>query len=187
MFTKPKIFEERSAYSEQRLDEFKQAVTKIPNLADLGNLCIYVTGSYGRFEASPHSDLDLFFVKLGSNENNALPKIQKILMDAALIDTLRSLGFPEFSGYGEYLEVHYLEEMIETLGSPEDDFKNLFTARLLLLLESNFIHNESVYENVLDSIIRTYYRDYHDHEKDFLPNLHGQRYNSILENTMLKL
>ena len=79
------------------------------------------------------------------------------------------MKLPEFSGYGEYLEIHYIEDMLRHLGSPQDDYENLFTARILLLLESQIIYNNDVYREIIERIIQTYYRDYHDHEKDFHP------------------
>jgi hypothetical protein len=48
----------------------------------------------------------------------------------------RKLGIPDFSGEGEYLTHHTIEEIVDTLGKPEDDVNNTFTARLLLPLES---------------------------------------------------
>lgn len=169
MDTSQDLITGRAEFCNQQLTKLRAAVSELPDVEGLDDLCIYVTGSYGRFEASQESDLDLFFVRLGSKETNSISKIQKTLMDAALIKKCRELGYPDFSGYGEYLEVHYLDDMIQHLGSPDDDYQNLFTARLLLLLESTWIYNEKVYKKVLEEIISTYFRDYHDHEKDFLP------------------
>lgn len=59
--------------------------------------------------------------------------------------------------------------MRQHLGGRRDDYENLFTARLLLLLESQPIYNESLYGEVLRDITLSYFRDYEDHEKDFRP------------------
>ena len=56
------LLEERKNFCESRLDNFRSKVEKMPQLSNFPNLCIYATGSYGRLEASKHSDLDLFFI-----------------------------------------------------------------------------------------------------------------------------
>ncbi|MDY6994313.1 MAG: hypothetical protein SVR94_17145, partial [Pseudomonadota bacterium] len=96
-------------------------------------------------------------------------RVDKSLLDAAVIRISRDLGFPEFTRGGVYLDVHYVEDILRTLGSPEDDYKNYFTARMLLLLESLPLFNTEVYNEVISDTIQTYYRDYHDHETDFHP------------------
>ena len=160
---------DRQKYSKDKLDKFSSEVLEFEILDELPELCIYVTGSFGRLEASEFSDIDLFFVHKGKFAKDAVPRISKILLDADLIKTARKLEFPDFSNDGEYLSVHYLEDIKETLGGRDDDYKNHFTARLLLLLESRPIHNERIYDHVLQDIIDCYYRDYHSHEKIFRP------------------
>lgn len=60
--------------------------------------------------------------------------------------------------------------MERVLGSPNDDSLNAFTARMLLLLESQPLHDEKIYNRLLERIIGFYYRDFDDHSSDFLPN-----------------
>ena len=157
---------ERKNYSETRLDEVRKRITAIRELPKDKNLSIYVTGSYGRLEAHPRSDLDLFFV---SDDKAQIDRTTKILIDAELIRTARDLGFPPFSNDAQYLQVHSLSEMLDKLGGAEDDFKNFFTARMLLLLESRPVYGQEAYKRILTSIIDGYFRDYHDHTGDFRP------------------
>ncbi len=106
--------------------------------------CVYATGSFGRGEASAHSDLDLFIVgkdaQGGSNSEkkprSQLRRLDEICINAELIHATKSLSIPEFSGDGEYLSHYSVSDLIETLGTRQDDVSNTFTARLLLLLES---------------------------------------------------
>ena len=163
------LLSSRKATSLARLNELRSTISCLDSLADLVNLCIYVTGSFGRLEASQYSDLDLFFVATGHSRTNAIGRISKILLDPDLIRTLRQLNFPEFSNDAEYLSIHYLDDIKDSLGGREDDFQNYFTARLLLLLESRPLHNDETYRRVIEEIIQSYYRDYHDHESGFLP------------------
>ena len=163
------LIDERKAWSEAKINDFREAVSALPEVNKHEGLCIYVTGSFGRLEASEHSDLDLFFITGGVSRDAKMSRIDKTLMDASLISKCRDLGFPEFSGDGEYLKIHYLEDMRENLGGRRDDYENLFTARLLLLLESLPIYNEALYEKVLLEITESYFRDYQDHENNFRP------------------
>ncbi len=49
--------------------------------------------------------------------------------------------------------------MLESLGAPHDDSENLFTARMLLLLESRCVCGEDAYAESLQRIIAYYFRD----------------------------
>lgn len=159
----------RRRYANSRLQEISSEISTFRTLDELPNLCIYVTGSYGRLEASCLSDLDLFLVDKDASSNNPISKINKTLLDAELIGATRKLKFPDFSNDAEYLSVHYLPDIKETLGSPNDDFRNHFTARMLLLLESRPVHNESAYNEIVSQIINCYFRDYLDHAESFQP------------------
>ena len=159
----------RRDYAKRRLDEFRSRIANTKVLDSLPDLCIYVTGSFGRLEASNHSDLDLFFIDKGASKDKPISWINKTLLDADLIKAVEELEFPEFSNDGEYLSVHYLEDIKKTLGGRDDDFENHFTARLLLLLESRPLHNEDGYNNILQEIVNSYYRDFDDHETSFRP------------------
>ena len=132
-------------------------------------LCIYATGSYGRLEAGAESDIDLFFLYEGHPLVQRLSNLTLIRLSACLIEATEEMGFPPFSGDGRYLDVHYLDRMEEVLGSPEDDSLNVFTARMLLLLESRPVFAAERYERILQAVIDFYYRDFDDHAVDFRP------------------
>ena len=159
----------RKAYATKRLDKLRAQIANLQSPRKFSDLCIYVTGSYGRLEASRYSDLDIFLVSKGNLGENPVSAIDKTLLDADLIRVARRMRFPEFSNEGEYLTVHYLDDLTSRLGGRDDDFRNHFTARLLLLLESRPLHNESVYRSVLEAIVESYFRDFHDHETSFRP------------------
>lgn len=163
IFTKTII--DRIDFSTKKLKEVQTEINSIKELSYLIDTCIYVTGSFARKEATEKSDLDLFFI---SKEPNPISKLNKILLDAELIKLNGKLGFPDFSNDGEYLTIHSLAD-IKQIGSQDEDSKNYFTARMLLLLESQAIHNELIYDQIIDSIVESYLRDFHDHEKEFKP------------------
>jgi len=130
-------------------------------------MCVYATGSFGRLEACKYSDLDLFFLQFSNTDK--VSRISKTLIDAEVINICRKAKFPEFTADGKYLEMHSLDDILSELGSPEDDYRNYFTARMLLLLESKPLFSVDVYYDTLKKVIDSYYVDYHDHEKNFRP------------------
>ena len=160
--------EERMAFSSARIAEVKATIRqqKQIDFPSKNRLCVYVTGSYGRYEATQFSDLDLFFVGRGNEakEKDKITNVDHSLINASVIKSCRGLNFPEFSGGGEYLTIHYISDMLDDLGGSDDDYKNYFTARMLLLLESKCVHNSRVYDKCINLIIERYFVDYHDHE-----------------------
>ena len=127
---------DRRCQTKARLKELRNDLREAEALA-AGKGCVYAIGSFGRGEASVHSDLDLFILgKSDAAGESLLKRLDEICIKADLIEITRKLGIPEFSGDGHYL-VHYsVREFTKTLGTPHDDVTNTFTARLLLLLES---------------------------------------------------
>jgi hypothetical protein len=102
-------------------------------------------------------------------QKNLLNHLDEICVQAELIKASRSLGFPEFSGDGRYLDHHSIYEFTSTLGTEKDDVANTFTARLLLLLESRPLLEDAVYDEIVMNVIDSYWRDYRDHQTHFMP------------------
>src|SRR3989442_1261614 len=107
----PGVLREREEYARDRLARLTTELSALDSLRDVKNLCVYATGSFGRLEASKHSDLDLFFVQTG-DVGHAVTRIKKTLLDADIIRAVRDLGYPEFSGDGIFLEVHQLADVL---------------------------------------------------------------------------
>jgi predicted nucleotidyltransferase len=179
------VIAERRDQTTVRFEELRRNLRKAEaRVAD--RACVYATGSFGRLEAGKHSDLDIFIVgvtdqaRLSEGKNpSLLNRLDEICVKADLIGAIRELGIPEFSGEGRYL-IHYTAgQLVGTLGKPEDDVENTFTARLLLLLESRPLLESAVYLNVIKDVIAAYWRDYEDHKDDFMP--------AFLANDILRL
>lgn len=167
-----KIIDERRAYSDRRFDELRKAL-KQTNEICAKRACVYAIGSFGRREASPHSDLDLFIVSLsdekdGTDRSN-LSKLNEILLKADLIRASKELEFPDFSQDGRFLQHHTEKRLIRSTGNQSDDFENTFTARLLLLLESMPLAGADVHSKVIDDVIERYWREFPDHYDSFMP------------------
>jgi Nucleotidyltransferase domain len=170
---------DRRSNTDGRIAELRGRLKTAEALA-VGKACVYATGSFGRREAGPHSDLDLFILgkrdgKPGGNgiEGSLLKRLDEICIKADLIEATRALKIPDFSGDGRYLTHYSVHEFTKTLGTPEDDVTNTFTARLLLLLESCPLLEPAVYREVTEEVIAAYWRDYEDHKQDFVPAFLG--------------
>ena len=131
--------------------------------------CVYMTGSFSRGEANSHSDLDLFIVGKAIDGKRTLGGLNEILVKSDLIRATRKHGIPDFSGEGAYLTHYTVEEIVSTLGKPEDDVNNTFTARLLLLLESQPLLGKEIYHEVIPRVVEAYCKDYGDHASEFVP------------------
>jgi hypothetical protein len=173
---------ERRSQTSQRISQLQ---TKLEVAAGItaGKACVYATGSYGRGEASTFSDLDLFIVSLVETKDgetqSVLRRLDEILLKAQLINATRQLDIKEFDGDGRWLVGYSVDHLTKTLGKPEDDALNTFTARLLLLLESHPLLEDSVYAEVMNDVIDAYWRDYSDHKDSFVP--------AFLTNDILRL
>jgi predicted nucleotidyltransferase len=144
--------------------ELKEAEELCSNAA-----CVYMTGSFSRGEANRYSDLDIFIVGKGEKGNRSLGALNETLIKSDLIRATRRLGIPDFSGEGAYLTHYTVEDLVKTLGTPEDDVTNTFTARLLLLLESKPLIGSPVYKEVIPTVVQAYCKDYADHVSEFVP------------------
>lgn len=126
------------------------------------DLCIYAAGSLARLETGLVSDLDLFFIGYRPEREKgkrSISRLQELQAFADLIQLNDELHLEPFSGDGQYLKVHELEDIIDGTGSSDDDSENLFTTRLLLLLESKPLAGMGVYNQAVDEVLGMYFRD----------------------------
>ena len=159
----------RREYSLDRLRTLGERIDPVRPLLAGKPICVYATGSYGRLEGWEESDVDLFFLYDGDKNTAPFPWTTFAQLASCLITATEQMGFPPFSGDGKYLEVLYVRDMEDVLGSPDDDSTNAFTARMLLLLESQPVYDEQLYAALLERIVGFYYRDFADHADDFVP------------------
>lgn len=158
---------ERKSFSKQKLKELKNSFEKSEAFKNLPSVTCYAVGSLGRLEASSKSDIDAFFVNMKNPEHCEGINLKKIRMFSEFIQIAEKLDFPEISNDGQFLEVLNLNDMKKNFGAPADDFDNLFTARMLLLLESKCIYNNKVYTKVLREVLKTYFKDFDEHPNCF--------------------
>jgi hypothetical protein len=167
--------QERSSYSKELLINVQNKLQTYPS-CNGANLCIYAAGSLARQETGRISDLDLFFIGHCPDrppKSRSISRMHEIQVFADLIKLNTELELQPFSADGQYLKVHELEHIIEGTGSSEDDSENLFTTRLLLLLESKVVVGKSVYDQAIEQVLEMYFRDdrgRHDFRPLFLLN-----------------
>jgi hypothetical protein len=146
-----------------------ERLSKLPASDKHPSLSIYVTGSLARGEATEHSDLDAFFMLSSKEEKKPIGRIRDTRIFYAVLKAQEAGGFPDFSNEGEYLKFLHIEDVIKNIGGREDDYKNGLTARMLLLLESKWLYDETHFDIFRNQIIQSYFEDYHDHSKNFRP------------------
>lgn len=166
----PELLTNRRHKTDERLEELSKELVTVGAMEIVDNrACVYATGSVGRGEMSDKSDLDIFIVR-----DRALPSpltnLEEIRLKARLIEVSRKFGFPEFSDDGEYVKTYDIKtDMLEKLGTKHDDYENVFTARLLLLLESRPVVGTLIYDRTIQDLIAAYWRDYPQNSENFQP------------------
>lgn len=158
--------------SQKQLEKLKAKLAPTDDLMG-GDGTVYATGSYGRLEAGPQSDLDVFIVSL-NNEGEArvaakIDGIRQIMIKNNLIVAARESELPDFDAGGKFLETHLYKDIVSEIGSPSDDFKNTFTGRMLLILESQPIIGCDIYNKLRMDSVNSYFADFSGNESDFVP------------------
>jgi hypothetical protein len=143
-------------------------------IQEFPGLTIFAAGSYGRFEASAHSDIDVFFIMQDLDSGDPPRELddfnlRRMRVLAGVIRAADAMTFPNFSNDGEFLDIFRLSDILQSLGGRHDDYRNHFTARLLLLLEGKPLFGYEQHAVILDRVIDSYLRDYEDHPINFRP------------------
>lgn len=121
------------------------------------NPTVFCAGSLGRGDIGGKSDLDSFIIS-----DREVKRLEKYRLYAAVGRIHENLKFPAPSNDGEFLKVYELDDMKAKTGEPKDDSENLFTVRMLLLLESRPLFNTPLYDQCIRDIISHYFRDSRD-------------------------
>ncbi len=163
------LLEDRRSHSKSRLEELGKALRDVKQPTEDETLTIYAAGSYARYEASEYSDIDLFFLAKGDESQFDEPRTHKFRLFADVIQAGDRLRFPKFSNDCEYLQIIYLDDVLKSIGRREDDGKNYFTARMLMLLEGRCLYGDIAFNEILDKIVAAYFRNYEEHKDKFRP------------------
>lgn len=151
----------RIQHSKEFLSEVKESFSTLKG-GQRTEVCVFAAGSLGRFETGRKSDLDVFILsdrKGRASDERSLSKLEEIELFADLIRLNENLELKPFSGDGRFLKVHELDDLVKATGDSRDDSENLFTTRLLLLLESQALSNDSLYEQAMEKVLENYFKD----------------------------
>ena len=126
---------------------------------------VYVTGSAGRGDMGPASDLDPYVVRV----DGAVSKTHADKIEGALSGALAKVGLPGLDGDGKYARLVTGSSLFDHLGSPEDDSTGALTKRMLLLLESQPLVRPEAYDRLLELTIDAYWANADRHPDHYLP------------------
>lgn len=155
---------ERVNSTTERLRLIREKFDADKNFFSPKRVTVFCAGSIARQDSGKKSDLDLFVI---ADESTKL--LDTYHYFSHLININQELGYPDFSNDGEFLKVYQLKDLTSLTGSREEDSQNVFTARMLLLLESKPVCNDSLYEEFLRKVIENYCRDAKGHGSSFKP------------------
>ena len=159
----------RREYTRQRWEALALLASEHFDEVDLASrTCIYVTGSMARDEATEGSDLDLFVVDELRAEDRPLNYVETSQLVARLDNVRRDGQFRPFSRGGEFIRTLSMQDLVKLIGDPQDDALNLFTARMLLLINSRPLTNPDAYERAWKTVLDRYWAP-QDPEADFRP------------------
>lgn len=169
-------FERRKNYSLSTLHAVRERLNiavaeALPKVAGGDSISIYATGSFGRQEATEGSDLDAFIAEIpGQNEAGlSLSGLDQKVLIGRIIEVVRSCSLPDLDRDGEFIKYYSSDQLVKNIGLAEDEVENTFTARLLLLLESESLLSDAAHTQILQHVINTYWRDFEDYPDSFRP------------------
>ena len=126
---------------------------------------IYVTGSAGRGDMGPASDLDPYVVREGGDAS----EVHGLAIETALENALARTGLPPLDANGDHARLVSGQTLFDHLGSPKDDESGALTKRMLLLLESQPLVNPEAYQRLLAAAVDAYWKNEELHPNDYLP------------------
>lgn len=150
-------FQKRYQSAEDQLQKIRTEFSKQLDENKYQHITVYCGGSLGRGDVGGKSDLDLFI--LSKTEKKDVRRLDVLKLLSKIIRINDELGYPEFSNDGQFIKIYSFPEMLKALGSPRDDNENLFTVRMLLLLESKCVFNQDIYIQFLHNTVDHYFRD----------------------------
>ncbi len=160
--------EERRAYAEERLAAFAGRLRDIPILANHSSVCVFACGSFGRLEAYPGSDLDVYIVEDQTHPSGPLAAEDQLRILAAVSAAATELEFTRMEG--GYAQLHTLLSAAAPLAlvracdgrypvhwtdrARVNSF--FFSARLLLLLEGRAVFGDVTARRAQQALLYEY-------------------------------
>ncbi len=152
---------ERKANTDRRLQELTSELAAEMDRFD-GSLSIFLAGSIGRSELGEKSDIDPFLLAGTKIKEEELREIKLVLNGL-----VNKHGFPDVTE--DYFKIYQIDDLLLNTGLSDDDHKNTFTVRMLMLLESMPIYNKDIYLEYRQRIVENYFRDSRGRLSEFKP------------------
>lgn len=168
----------RRSSTQSKIEALRGRLNEASSLIE-GKACVFATGSYGRLEAGPESDLDLCIIGLETDDaksgqrKRSLSNLNAISIKSDFIRALKNENIKELDGDGRYFSHYTVDSLAKGLGNDDDDYRNFLTTRLLVLLEGRPLIGESAREAIIGDLLAAYWRDYENHRDDFIPAFLG--------------
>lgn len=144
------------AFSDQKIATLRHQMEAALSGGEYADrLTVVVTGSYGRREATEHSDLD-YYIFLDAD----LPAEEVVADELKAIAAMVAKEVPGSVGdtktFGCDAIVNF-KEMLGTIGGAEDTNQSM-TRRMLFLLEGDWLYNEKRFMDYRERLLRRYLR-----------------------------
>jgi hypothetical protein len=139
-----KAIETAKQFSNEKLDKLRTSVAPLVPQEEM----VFINGSYARREASAGSDIDFYIVtrRDDATEPDWAEKVR---------DAISAIVPVEPAADGAFARVEPRDTLLRNIGGEYDDNHNL-TRRMLLLLEGEWLFNESGLKDVRRSILERY-------------------------------
>lgn len=159
------MLEERKQFTSSKLSEIRTSIEKLisEDFNDYKDqIAIVTTGSFGRDEASDESDLDWYLIAatecpLLSDKSPENVKIVKNI-ERKLKAVISKLVVKETGSTGTFSILVDEMSLYQNYGGDKDT-NQAFTRRMLYLLESRYLFNESLYEKIKEKIVSLYIKE----------------------------
>lgn len=150
------LIQKRKKTSQGKLDAARKLFAEDEELSKNSDICIFAAGSLGRLDSGATSDLDIFVTTMGEA---TVGRLAEILYFSSILRLNAALGYEAPSNDGEFLKIFHVSQNEGKVGSAKDDVENWFTTRMLLLLESTCIYNDTAFHLHKKAILDFYFRD----------------------------
>ncbi|WP_151909602.1 nucleotidyltransferase domain-containing protein [Aeromonas salmonicida] len=159
------MLEERKKFTSSKLLVIRESIERLisEKFSDYKDqIAVVTTGSFGRDEASDESDLDWYVIAakdcplLRDESQENLSIVQSIVSELKAL--ISKLVVKETGSTGTFSTLVDETSLYQNYGGDKDT-NQAFTRRMLYLLESRYLFNESLYNIIKGNIVQLYIKE----------------------------
>ena len=157
MFAQHPKLEKSATFTRETLDTVREELAaRLANSPYAEMITLISTGSYGRGEATPESDMDWYMI-LNADQvpSEVIPDELKAIVE--VITRAAPNGTGETGTFGADACVRF-SDMLSNIGGENDDNKS-FTRRMLFLLEGTWLYGEERFIDYRRQLLEKYLRE----------------------------